>query len=493
MVDMTPYSTVVNLAGTVTGANNSVPSWVPWILDQQRIQSYQLYEEIYWGVPDTFKLVARGSEDKPIYLPSGRQIVDVCDRYVGNNFTWVCSDPNGQSFFDQLFAREAFKSNFQGNKLYGIMRGDWCWHITANPLKSAGSRLTIRALDPSSYFPITDDNDVDRIIGCHIVELVQGEKETTVKRLTYRKVFTTGQFPTITSEIAIFKLDEWGGPTAKPLQVLQPVTNLPPSITALPVYHIRNFLEPQNPFGSSEMRGFERVITAVNQSISDEDLTLAMDGLGMYATNAVSIDDAGDEVDWDIGPAKVMELKGSKNEVFFDRISGVGSVVPYQDHIKFLLDQMMQASGTPDIATGKVDVKVAESGVALLLQLAPILTKAEKKDTLLLDTHNQMFYDLLNGWVPAYEQTSFTGATLLANVGDKLPFNRKQRFDELVAMLGAKVIDTQFFRDEMSKLGYTFPADLATRVQSEATALADPLTARLNADLASQTNTGLPG
>lgn len=491
MVDMTPYSTVVGMAGTVTGVDNSVPAYVPWLIDQQRLQSYNLYEQIYWGVPDAFKLVERGTSDKPIYLPTGRQIVDVCARYVGHNFGWVSKDLNAQAFFDLLFARETFGSAFLGNKLYGIMRGDWCWHITGNPDKAAGSRLTIRSLDPGSYFPILDPNDVDRVIGCHIVELIDTGKETVIKRLTYRKVDNVGKAPGITSEIATFKLDEWGDPEKKPIQIIQAVTPLHPLITALPVYHIKNFEEPQNPFGSSEMRGFERLIAAVNQGISDEDLTLAMDGLGMYATNVRALDEEGASVEWDIGPAKVIELTGDKSESYFERLTGVGSVTPYQDHIRFLIEQAMQGSGTPDIATGRVDVQVAESGVALLLKLAPILTKAEAKDQLLLDKHAQMFYDILNGWAPAYEQASFPdGTEMKPTVGDKMPFNRKQRFDELVAMLASKVIDTEYFRQEMRKMGYEFPPDMAARVAAEQSTLVDPLTARLNQELAAQTSTG---
>lgn len=489
--NLTPYSTITGLTGTVTGASNSTPTWVPWIIDQERVLSYQLYEQIFWGVPDTFKLVARGTEDKPIYLPSGRKIVETCDRYVGKNFSWRSNDPNIQMFFDQLFARERFLSQFQGNKLYGIMRGDWCWHITANPAKVAGSRITIRSLDPGSYFPIFDPNDVDRVIGCHIVEMIGEGDETRIKRLTYRKIDQSGRTPTITSEIGTFKLDEWGEPDAKAETIIQPVTQLDPRITALPVYHIPNFYEPQNPFGSSEMRGLERIIGAMNQSISDEDLTLAMDGIGMYATNATAVDEDGNESEWDIGPAKVMELKGNKNEVFFDRIQGVSSVTPFIDHLSYLESQLLAGSGTPEIAVGRVDVQIAESGVALLLQLGPILSKAEKKDQLLLDVHNQMFFDLLHGWGPVYEQLSVNDGTFMtAYVGDKMPFNRKQRFEELVAMLTNKVIDTQYFRDEMSKLGYEFPEDMASRVQAEASTLVDPVTARLNAELAAETDSG---
>ena len=63
----TPYSTVRTFSATL-------PSWVP-PEDQERIQSYQTYEEIYWNHPETFKLVVRGTESKPIYVPSGRIIV----------------------------------------------------------------------------------------------------------------------------------------------------------------------------------------------------------------------------------------------------------------------------------------------------------------------------------------------------------------------------------------------------------------------------------
>lgn len=492
MTEMTPYSTVIPFGGVTVAADTTAPDWVPDALDQQRVQSYRIYEQIYWNVPETFKLVARGSEDKPIYLLSGRKIVNVCDRYVGNNFTWVATDAQGapaplaQTAFDTLFAREAFLSNFHANKLYGIMRGDWLWHITANPNKPAGKRITIRSLDPGSYFPIFDPNDVDRVIGCHIVELIQVGTEVQVKRLTYLKnePATLGGTPIITSQIGTYKLDEWGDLKAETIQVIQPPTPLDPRITALPVYHIRNFIEPQNPFGSSELRGVERLVAALNQSISDEDLTLAMDGLGMYSTNAKAVDENGDETEWDIGPAKVQELDGDRNQVFFERITGVSSVSPYQDHLAFLKNDLMEGSGTPDITTGNVDVQVAESGVALLLKLAPILTKGEQKDRILIDVHNQMFFDILNGWLPAYEQMSFPeGTNVTAHVGEKLPFNRQQRVNELNQMLAQKVIDTQYYRDEMTKLGYQFPQDIAQRVQAEQSTLSDPFTGRLANEL----------
>src|SRR5688500_1331188 len=206
------------------------------------------------------------------------------------------------------------------------MRGDWAGHVMANAAKPQGSRLTIRALDPGSYFPIFDPNDVDRVIGCHIVELIGEGDETLVKRLTYRKT-ETGR---ISSEIGMFKLDEWGEPDVKPETVVQELIERAARLTALPAYYVKNFLEPHNTSVSSEMRGLERVIGALNQSISDEDLTLAMDGLRMYATNATAVDEDGNETEWDIGPAKVMELKGTRQEVMCDRITCGGASMSLQ-------------------------------------------------------------------------------------------------------------------------------------------------------------------
>ena len=97
------------------------PTWVPNELDIQRIASYTLYEQIYWTVPDTLKLVARGYEDKPIYVPTGRTIVDTTHRYTAPGFKFATQtrlDSQGtdtapsQQFFTDLFKREEFYTRF---------------------------------------------------------------------------------------------------------------------------------------------------------------------------------------------------------------------------------------------------------------------------------------------------------------------------------------------------------------------------------------------
>jgi hypothetical protein len=485
----TPYNSAFPLF-----SQNMRPTWVPDELDILRIASYQLYEQIYWSVPTTFKLSARGFEDNPIYIPSGRTLVDTTNRYTAPGFGFRIAPIAGaqpgndtaaaQLFFDALFTREEFRTRFGGNKRFGLIRGDWAWHITADPLKPQGSRISITSLDPASYFPITDDNNVDKVIGCHIVDVITVGGQTKIRRLTYRKdPLMNGNTGGVTVEEGIFAVDKWGGPENKPEQSLRPVQPLPPQIKALPVYHIKNFEEPQNPFGSSELRGFERLMAAINQGISDEELALALDGIGLYATDAPPPTDAdGNEVNWILGPGRVVEHPVGRD---FKRVNGVDSVGPFQDHLAFLVKMLRQGSATPDIAVGVVDVAVAESGIARALQLAPLLAKTDEKDLAILDKHGQMFYDLLNGWTPAYEQATFNDQQLIPTIGEKLPVDRAAQVTELNDMLDRKVISTMYYRAEMTKLGYVFPDDIETQIAGDASltaTAADPFGARAATD-----------
>lgn len=475
----TPYSTLRPFFPA------SRPTWIPSELDQERIMSYELYEKIYWNVPETFRLVSRGTEDKPIYIPSGKILVETINRYVAPGFGFsvgvlpgfaVGDDAVAQAraFFDGFLTRENFYSKFAGNKRYGLIRGDWLWHLVADPRKPAGTRIAVHALDPASYFPIWHPDDLDRILGCHIVDqfIPEGETDPVIKRTTYRKSdadLKTAPGGKITYEVATFKLDDWGGPEAKVLEQLVPLTTLP--ITTLPVYHVKNFDEPQNPFGSSDIRGMERIIAAVNQGISDEELTLALEGLGLYATDAPPpTNDQGEVEDWILGPGRVVEHPPGHK---FIRIDGVGSVTPYQDHLRYLSMKLDQASATPDIAKGNVDVQVAASGIALYMQLSPLLAKTDEKDISVKNIHAQMFFDLVTQWFPAYEGLSFTGMQVTPTIGDKLPVDREKRFGELNDMLDRGVISRAYYRTEATKLGYAFPDGIGLDVVEETTAMAE--------------------
>lgn len=488
----TPYSTLAPLMPA-----SGMPSWIPDPLDQQRIMSYQIYEQIYWDVPETFKLVQRGTEDKPIYVPSARTIIETMHRYTAPdmklnlkpsfvNPATTEAITRYRQVWDDLFKRERFWSKLASNKRYGLIRGDWLWYILADPAKPEGRRISIRTLDPASYFPIWDEDDVDRIIGCHIVDQIKNEDgETEIRRTTYLKPGTSrnsGQY--VTRETLVFSMDEeWQGPEAKPSRTIMPLTEMT-GITSLPVYHIKNFDEPQNPFGSSEIRGLERLIAAVNQGISDQELALALDGLGVYETDAPPpTDDDGNEQNWVLGPGRVVEHPPGTN---FRRVQGVGSVTPSIDHLNWLIQRMREGAGTPDVAVGSVDVSVAESGVALALKFSPILARTEEKDTSIKEVFAQMLYDLQTQWFPTFENINMTGVMPEFEVGDKLPVDRKARVLELDNMLAMKVISAQYYRQEMEKFGYTFPDDIDSQISQEMEAQAvasDPFGARISNEM----------
>lgn len=181
---------------------------------------------------------------------------------------------------------------------------------------------------------------------------------------------------------------------------------------------------------------------------------MIMQGLGMYTTNAAPPRNADDSVgDWNVGPGQVIEL-GTDQE--FNRVTGVTDVSPYQDHIKALDDALQQGTGTPEIAVGAVDVAVAESGIALMLQMGPILAKNSEKELEWLLTHDQMFYDIVTMWLPAYEQIATNGSSVVSIVDDPMPVNRDAKIQEVILLYTSGVITLPMVVKVLQDLGYEF-------------------------------------
>lgn len=448
----------------------SEPAWVRDEQEQARIASYMAYEAIYWNVPESFKLIQRGDDVKPIYIPAAKTIVETVHQYLAPKMKIVV-DPDFGSDSERALAgqvmtaltrREKLYSKFSSNKRFGIIRGDWFWHIYADPKRPAGSRISIYELDPASVFAIYNEDNLDEIIGYHIVEPFEEDGKSLIRRLTYRKQEGKGGPSRITVEDKIFEADNWGGPgmlasKEKVSKVIRQEEALPEEIEHLPLYHVQNFREPGTPWGSSELRGLERILAAVNQSISDEELSLAMEGLGCYATNAgAPIDpETDEELPWNLGPGKVVEVPENSE---FKRVSGINSVAPMQDHLKYLHNQIDLATGTTPAAKGRTEVAVAESGVAMLIELGPLFSRIEEKDQLVTDTHTNMFYDL-RGWFRAYDGINIGEAVWIPEYGDKLPPNNKRRFEEVMRLYRDKVVSAAWTRKELKKLGYDFGPD----------------------------------
>jgi hypothetical protein len=336
------------------------------------------------------------------------------------------------------------------------------------------------------YFPVTHPNDDDKIIAVHLVyQLVMPDGNVVVKRQTYTKgrdpILNDGSDTTIWNSVGLYDLKEWDALDASAIQILVPPTPLPPAITAIPVFHIRNFETPGDPFGSSELRGYERVFAAINQVISDEELALALDGLGLYATDGgPPRDEDGNLTDWVLGPGRVVEHPaGSK----FERVTGVASVSPFQEHYNTLVNSLRESKGISNAAIGSV--KEADvSGISLYLQLAPILATADERNDGVKDIMDQMFF-VTTQFFTAYEQFN-TPVRIHPAWGSAVPVDPRAQAKEILAIVGAGLADEEWGRTELSKLGYVFPADAGEAVLRSSAAKAaatDPFAMRAMSDL----------
>lgn len=457
---LTPYSTVVPF---FVEEQIWVPEW-----DRERIAAYETYERIYWSVPRAFRLSMRGTNDKPVYVPNPQTIVNETAHYLLKGLQIAPVDEKWDSDFGKLLKaflkRERFFSRFATAKQSGVVRGDWVLHLTADPEKPEGTRLSLTTVDPASYFPIYADDDVDDLLGVDLVDqfISSEDNKTYVRRLRYTYEIIGG-IRRVVREEAIMELEGWWkGKAAKVKQVILPAELLPEDITSIPVYHFKNRDWQGDPFGGSELKGFEALMSSVNQTMSDEELSLALMGLGVYATDAPTpTDDDGNEEDWQIAPAGVIEHPTGS---VFKKVDGVTSVSPFLDHANFLTDSLFEASAT--FRTDKVDVQLAESGVALAIKFSPTAAKLEQRDLDGIDKLENLWHDW-KFWWKAYEGSDITAQEMAITIGDKLPLNRKDRLNELNNMLDRMVIDREYYRAEMAKLGYVFPKDIAIRVKTE--------------------------
>lgn len=497
-MDLTPYSSVKPLMGPLD----------QWLTaeDAERLQAYAVYEGMYKNVPDVFKLVQRGDEQNPIYLPSARTIIEAKNRYLAKGWNYAIAPGLGSDqdraalnfALETLFRREILRTKFGTQKRWGLVRGDQVWQIVADLDKPEGRRISVYEVDPASYFPIYDPWNPDKIMGVHLVDPVLNDGgKTVIKRQTYRKEdngvisyelswWESGAWDDRDDSIVLKKVAGKEIPTGEHNK--PDFYDLPAEITSLPVYHIKNNRVTGQPYGTSDLAGFETLISGINQTISDEDLTLAMQGLGLYWTNSgPPVDEEGEETNWKFGPGWVLEIDEDST---FGRVGGVNSVEPMLGHMAKLEGSMREAAGVPNIAIGNVDTQVAESGIALAFHMAPILSGNREKEDEILGVMDHMLFDLVTMWFPAFESLD-TPARAISQIEDPLPTNRKAVLEEVTSMLSTDppLISVEYARVIIQeKLGYDFPAEMANAVVTEAQAIAearavDPFASRVQHEI----------
>lgn len=511
MVAVSPYQTALAL-------KRPAPNHVLPGLDSDRIQAYATYEDIWNNVSTAFDELLRKSDD-PIarrYVPAVRGIVEATNRYLAQdlkvNWTPVpgatVTDDALTEFrarMDDLSAREELVIKFMSLKRWWLIKGDAIFHLSADPSKPEGSRIRINEIQPEEYFPIMDPSDGERRTGCYLASLVlNDEDEEIVQRIEYHRVMNeedaaelSAPLGSVITRIGFYETDGWDDREEDAeLKAVDPPAwasggawdallegvVLPAQITSIPVYHFRNNRRggPAGTFGLSEIQGLETILAGLIQNTSDEDVAIALQGIGMYWTDSGRPRDAqGKEVDWVISAASVIELEKDGK---FGRVAGVGSVEPMQQHINLLNASAREATAVPDIAIGRIDAQAAQSGVALRIEFMPILAKNLEKEQELKSKLNQMFFDLVNSWFPAYEGWQPLPVRPSITFADPIPTDRTAVLSEILQMVAARVVSVEWAQKELAeRLGYAFPAGMIASIVKEQQSLLDLTGARIDA------------
>ena len=462
---VTPYSTIVpaNLADE--------PTYVPEE-DRERIVAYQMYNNLYWSENRAVELVRDAEDGDPLYVPRPKMIVDTTAHYLLKGLTIGLEDPEKYAelnlFLQGFLDREAFLARFNTAKIKGVALGDWVFHITADPLAPELRRISLTTVDPAAYFPEYHPDDGETRIGVRLMEPFYDPldpQNTLVKVLHYFYDWENPNDRKVWREEAIWEVKDWWiEQKAKLHRITLPLEPLPEDITEIPVYHFRNSEWDGYLFGNSELKGVEGIFRGIDQAISDEEIALALVGLGVYATDAGRPTVNGREVDWVVSPGTVLEVPGA---TMIKRLEGITTVTPVQDHLKYLDSALKEATGTSDIALGVVDAQTAESGIALAIKFIPTLAKIEYRDQSGMAKLTQMWYDL-TAWFRVFEGVDFGEVRILPRIGEKLPVNASAVMNELNNLFDRKIISAQFYRDEFErKLGYRFPEDIQKQILDE--------------------------
>jgi hypothetical protein len=203
----------------------------------------------------------------------------------------------------------------------------------------------------------------------------------------------------------------------------------------------------------SQVSGMEYIINALNQSMTYEDLTLVLQGLGLYATTAAppTNKETGKPGRYKLHPGNVIQMNVGDT---FERVSGVSSVAPFQEHMDKLEKWALTGAGVPDIAAGAVDVAVASSGIALALEMGPIISENGDKQLAIGGKWDHIGFDLINMWFPAFEGLNSDGTEWTSTFGDPMPINRDTYVQELVLLYTEDMITLEEVREKLEDIGY---------------------------------------
>jgi hypothetical protein len=100
-----------------------------------------------------------------------------------------------------------------------------------------------------------------------------------------------------------------------------------------------------------------------------------------------------------------------------------------------------------------VDVKVAQSGIALAIKFMPTLARIEDRDTAHTEILQQMWFDL-RSWFETYDSEFQIPEVDVVIAKTKLPPDRVTTLNELNNMIDRKIISRATYRKRVADLGY---------------------------------------
>lgn len=492
--------------------------------DRQRLLSYDLYDDMFHNDTARYKMMLRGSDEKPILVPTAGTIVKSLARYVGKNWGFKVIQPipdlgedavevsadqvaAAQVAYGKLFARERLLSRYRGAVPEWLRRGDWCWFVSADPLKRKGSRISVRTIDPRRYFPINGDpSDISRVTGQQLIEEVLVGDKIGLYVQTWLKASDPGHPDfgqeegdtpfDITYQADVYDAKDFAVPEKRQRLVSSEHPSVPldyvSGISQLPIYHIKNNEETDDPFGRSDLAGLESLLSGINQAVTDEDLSLSLMGIGMYWTDSgAPVDEVtGQTTAWKLGPNRVVEVdEGSE----FNKVDGITSVQPFQDHVGYMKSEARNNAGVADVAMGDVG-NTAFSGVALAIRFAPTSDTVKAKNDNSNGVLTQMLHDLKE-WFLAFEEIDLGEVEVISVTEDDnlLPFDRAARWTELMEGVEKGVFTVEFAITILqNEFGYQFPADYvedAVDAIAAKNAALDPFAARAGQELEAEDDT----
>lgn len=486
-------------------AQSSDTNWLPKT-DSARNGAYEGYSKIYWNEDYAYSLRVIVTE-QPVYIPIGRILVDTMAHYMLKGLCVEVEDPEKNKVqaadLEDFLDRQQFLPKFHVAKHDGCMRGDYVFHMTADEGRPAGQRISLTSVYPGKVVRKFDDDDGELMTDAWIAEpyeFPRGDERHNdgreyIRRLHYWYSDEDGdaddqphallddddEVPPpdstetreglsstrrVMRELEILEVDDklWTADETVAQIELQP-EQLPDPIDCIPIYWFKNIPTDGQPFGSSEIRGFERGIRGISQEATDLGVGLALDGMGTFVTDASRPRrDDGTEVNWIIEPGMILELQ---NGTYFKRVDGISSITPALDWMKYSESKIGEAAGLSAVALGDVDSATASNPMALAIKFLPTLAKLEEREAIALGSLRNMFWDWTK-WREAYEDKSWPkGVKLRIQVGEKLPQDRTARVNELNNMLDRDIISKTYYREEMGKLGYEFPDDIQEQIDKE--------------------------